>query len=145
MAICNRDRDPSERKEDYIFVSSAAVATGATAWIAMVPYPCVVQSARAIALGVSNAMQVALGAQRFAGGNTVISLGISNMVLQNFGTSGVIGYSGLAAPGSTLLQLQTGDILQFTTSVANGNALNLMVEVVVSKVQDIVAFNGVST
>lgn len=145
MALVNRDKDPSEQKMEFNWVGATQINTGFTTWIAMVPYACVVQSARAVAVGVSAAMQVAFQAQRFAGGNTVIGLGISNLILQNFGTSGVQGYSGLAAAGSTLLNLQAGDLLMIQTSVAASAASNLMVEVVVKKTQDIVSYNGVSS
>jgi hypothetical protein len=145
MALVNRDKDPSEQKMEFNWVGATQINTGYTAWIAMVPYPCTIQSARAMAVGVSAAMQVAFQAQRFAGGNTVIALGISNMILQNFGTSGIQGYSGLAASGSTLLNLQAGDVLLFQTSVANSACSNLLLEVVVKKTQDIVAYNGVQT
>jgi hypothetical protein len=145
MAITNRDLDASEQKEVFHWRGHTQINTGYTSWIGVVPFPCVVQSARAVAVGVSAAMQVAFQAQRFAAGNTVIGLGISNLILSNFGTSGCLGYSGLAAAGSTLLQLQQGDILMFETAVTNSAASQLALEVVVKKTQDIVAHNGVST
>ncbi len=89
-------------------------------------------------------MQVAFQVSRFtSGGATAINLGISNLVLQNAGTSGAQGFSGLAAAGSTLLSLQAGDVLQIVTSVANGNATDLALNFVIKKVQDIVSYNGV--
>lgn len=144
MAIVNRDVSASEQKEVLYFVSQGAVATGVTKVAHVLPYPCTLESVRSYALGVSNAMQVAFQVARFtSGGATAINLGISNMILQNAGTSGIIGYSGLAAAGSTLLQLQAGDVIQFVTSVANGNATDLSLNFVIKKVQDIVSYNGV--
>lgn len=143
MAIVNRDLDASQTKEVFYF-SHATLSTGATRWIGLVPYPCTVQSMRATGVGVSN-LQIALQAQRFAGGNTVIALGISNLALANFGTSGAPGYSGLAAAGSTVLNLQAGDILMIETSVANAIATSVILEVVVKKTQDIVSHNGISS
>lgn len=144
MAIVNRDLSASEQKEVLYFVSQGAVATGTTKVCHVLPYPCTLESVRSYALGVSSAMQVAFQVARFtSGGATAINLGISNMILQNAGLSGVIGYSGLAAAGSTLLQLQAGDVLQFVTSVANGNATDLSLNFVIKKVQDIVSYNGV--
>lgn len=145
MAIVNRDKDASEKKYVFTWAGSTQINTGYTAWIGIVPFPCTVQSARSAAVGVSAAMQVAFKVQRFAEGNTVIGLGISNMILSNFGTSGVLGYSGFAAPGSTVLNLQAGDILLFETAVANSAASQLTLELVVKKTQDIVSYNGVST
>lgn len=145
MAIENRDLGSSQKKEVLHYKSSAQVSTGATQQIALLPFPCTLESVKAVALGVSGAMQLAFQARRFAGGNTAIALGISNLILQNFGTSGALGYSGLAAAGSTLLQLQTGDVLMFETSVANSAASEVLLELVVKKTQDIVSHNGVST
>jgi hypothetical protein len=75
-------------------------------------------------------------------GATTIPVGISNLVLVNAGTSGIQGFSGLAAAGSTLLQLQAGDVLQYTTSVSNGNATSIALNAVIKKTQDIVSYNG---
>ncbi len=143
MAIVNRDLDASQQKDVIHFRAGAAVATGASLNVAVLPYPCSLQSLSAYATGVSNAMQVAINVQRWtAAGVTVIALGVSNLVLQNYSTSGILGFSGLAVPGSTLLQLQQGDVLNLVTSVTNGNALDLVVDFVVKKLQDIVAHNG---
>ncbi len=146
MAIVNRDKDVSETKEVIQYASNTAVATGATVYLGMIPYPCSLQSIGGFALGVSNAMQLAFNCVRFtSGGQTAIILGISNLVLVNYGTSGAQGFSGLAATGSTLLNLQAGDVLSYTSSVTNGNATQIVLELVVKKLQDIVSYNGVST
>lgn len=144
MAILNRDLDPSQQKEIFAWQGTTQVTTGNTAWIGIIPYPCTVQSARAVSVGLSLAPTVALQVQRFAPGNTVIALGISDIVLNAFGTSGSLGYSGLAAPGATVLNLQQGDILMFQMNGSTAAALQLALEVVVKKTQDIVAYNGVS-
>lgn len=150
MGVTNRSKDASEQKDIYSWSynrpdGASNLSTGSTVWIGMLPYPGVIQSMRVAAAGLSGAMALALGVQRFAGGGTLISVGISNLILNAFGTSGVLGYSGLAATGSTLLNVQAGDILMFTTSVANTAATSLTIQVVVKKVQDIVAYNGVQT
>ncbi len=151
MALVNRDKDVSEQK-DVIFYASAqgagasTLVTGVTKMIGMVPYPCTIQSIGVGAFGVSSAMQVAFLKQYWTGaGLTVQAIGISNLVLQNMGTSGQIGYSGLAVPGSTLLNLNAGDQILFTTSVANSACTDLLLNIVLKKVQDIVSYNGVST
>lgn len=143
MAIVNRDLDASQQKDVIKFRSAGAVATGASLNVAVIPYPCALQSVASYATGVSNAMQVAINVQRWtSAGVTVIALGVSNLVLQNYSTSGILGFSGLAVPGSTLLSLQQGDVLNLVTSVSNGNALDLVMSFVVKKLQDIVAHNG---
>jgi len=143
MAIVNRDLHASEQKEVLHFVSQGAIATGTTKVMHVIPYPCTLEQVKGYALGVSNAMQVAFQVARFAGGATAINLGISNLILVNAGTSGPLGYSGLAVPGSTLLSLQTDDVLQMVTSVANGNATDLSLNFVIKKTQDIVSYDGV--
>jgi hypothetical protein len=142
MAIVNRDKDASEQKE-VLHSKEVDVATGVVRHIAMLPYPATLQTLEAAALGVSNAMQCAFQCYRFVSGAgaTTINIGISNLVLVNAGTSGPQGFSGLAAAGSSLLDLQKGDVLQYTTSVANGNATHLTVEAVIQKTQDIVSYN----
>lgn len=143
MAIVNRDLDASQQKDVVNFRSAGAVATGASLNVCVIPYPCVLQSVNTYATGVSNAMQVAVNVQRWvSAGVTVIACGISNIVLQNYSLSGILGFSGLAAPGSTLLALQTGDVLNLVASVSNGNALELNMDFVLKKSQDIVAHNG---
>ncbi len=143
MAIVNRDKHASEQKE-VIQSRETSVATGVVRHMFLAPYPCTLEGVRVAALGVSNAMQVAFEKYYFVAGAgaTTQPIGISNLVLVNAGTSGIQGFSGLAAAGSTLLKLQAGDVLQYTTSVANGNATNLTVEAVIKKTQDIVSYNG---
>lgn len=152
MGVTNRAKDASEQKDVFQWSYNRAagsslgpINTGATAWIAIMPYAGVIQSMRAAAAGLSGAMQIALGVQRFAAGGTLIGAGISNLVVAEFGTSGIMGYSGLAATGSTLLLVQANDVLTITTSVANTAANALTVDVVVKKLQDIVSYHGVST
>lgn len=143
MAIVNRDLDASQQK-DIVNAPLGAVATGVTRHVCVIAYPCTLQSVRASAQGVSNAMQIAFEVIRGAG-SSGIPIGISNMVLQNRSVSGVVGFSGLAAAGSTLLNFVAGDVVQIVSSVANGNATDLTLQLVLKKTQDIVSHNGVST
>lgn len=145
MAICNRDLDASEQKLIFRWQSSTQMTTGNTQWIGLVASPGSVQSARAVAVGLSTAPVLQFYVQRFAGGNTQILLGISGLVLNEFGTSGALGYSGLAAPGSTLLNLQAGDILGIRMEGSTSAALQVAVNLVMKLTQDIVSVNGVST
>ena len=143
MAIVNRDVDASQQKETFT-VNLGAVATGATRFCAVMPFPGTLQSVRYAAAGVSNAMQIAI--EKITGaGSSGVAMGISNIVAQNRSVSGVVGFSGLAAAGSTLLTLAAGDVLQIVTSVSSGNATDLALQFVVKKTQDIVSHNAVST
>lgn len=145
MAITNADNHVSQQK-DVVSVKLGAQATGATVLVHNFVYPCTLQGLRASALGVSNAMQVAFIKNYFVpgAGLTSIAIGISNLVLQNASVSGSQNFSGLAATGSTLLNFNAGDYLTVNTSVANGNATDLVVTMVVKKTQDIVAYNGMA-
>lgn len=147
MALVNRDKDPSEQKDVLNWASRGAVATGVTLYLGVVPAAESLQSVSVAAHGVSNAMQVTFNIERFVvgAGITVIPIGISNLVLVNMSTSGILGFSGLVAQGSTLLSLQYGDVLSATTSGTNGNALDITMELVLKKVQDIVSYNGVAS
>lgn len=156
MAIVARDLDVSEKKDVLTYTSQFGgqslalnggnvIATGTTLFMGMVPYPCTIQSGAVFALGISGAPQISLGLQRFAAGATNYTIGISNMVLSAFGTSGVQGLSGLPVAGSTLLNLLQNDVIVVTTAGANTAITNLIVQLVVKKTQDIVAYQGVST
>lgn len=156
MAIVGRDLDVSERKElltwnSRIAGQSAIVAAGGVIGIStlvnaiMVPFPCTIQGGAVFSLGNSGSPQVTVNCLRFAAGSTTFAIGISAMVLTVFGTSGVQGLSGLPASGSTLLNLQTNDIVQLVTSAANTAIGELMIQLVVKKTQDIVAYQNVST
>lgn len=137
MAIVNRDLDVSQQKH-IIEHQLGAVATGATKFFFIAPFPCVLEQVRVSAAGVSNSMQIAF--EKITGaGSSGLPIGISNMVLQNRSVSGIVGFSGLAAVGSTLLNLQYGDVVQIVSSVSNGNATDLLVQAVVRKVQDVVS------
>jgi len=146
MAIVNRDCDASQQKE-VVHENLGAVATGVTRHAFILPFPATLQSVRVSAQGVSNAMQLAIQNTRFIVGTgaTAILMGISNIVLQNTSVSGVIGFSGLAAQGSSLLALQAGDVLTLVSSVASGNATDLAIQLVIKKTQDIVSHNAVAT
>ena len=169
MGITNRDKDVSEQR-DCIYWSSqgqaygfgtigatggvGSVPVGITIYIAgPMPYAYTVQSANSMAFGTSGAPQLAFGILRPVAGQlaTFVAIGISNMVVCNgasflgFGSSavGYVGYSGLAAAGSTLLLGQRGDILVATTIGANTASTLLTLNLVVVKTQDVLQMDGV--
>ena len=95
-------------------------------------------------------MQLSLSLQRFVGpsgpgtvGFTNITVGISNLVLQNVSVSGPLGFSGFPAQNSTLLTFLAGDVPMITSSGANGAATSLAIQLVVVKTQDIVSHNAI--
>lgn len=158
MTIINRDKNITEQKEwiqwnnDFgvgAVGQSSLVQSGQTLLIAgPMPYPGRLQSGEIFATGVTTAMQISLSLQRFIGpsgpgtaGFTNITVGISNMVLQNVSVSGPLGFSGFPAANSTLLLFQAGDCFMLTTSGANGAASSVAINLVVIKTQDIVSHN----
>lgn len=170
MALVNRDKDASEQR-DWISWSSmglsfgasygapggigpGGVATGITLFLTgPMPYNFIVQSANAMAVGTSGAPQLAFSILRpiVGAAMTAIPISISNMVICSgqsflgFGSSavGFLGYSGLAATGSTLLFGQRGDQLLASTAVANTACTVLTINMVVQKVADVVQMDGV--
>lgn len=145
MAITNRDNDASQQKETAtVQLGFMGTTTTRSIWIS--PYPCTLQSVRSCALGCSGAMALTFEKlQAGVAGTSGIPMSISNMILQNRGTSGTVGYSGLATPGATGLMLATGDVITITSSVSNTAAADLTLEFVLKKTQDIVSHNSVST
>lgn len=147
MPIQNRDNGLSQQRE----VLSARVATpvtGESYALINVPFPCNVQAAYFGAQGLSGSPQYNLRAVRFtSGGQTTINLGISNIIVAAaVGISGgAQGWSGLATLGSTLLQLQAGDVLVLGTAGTNAAARDLAVSIVVQKSQDIVQHFALTT
>ena len=165
MAITNRDHDPSEQR-DWLTWTAGLPAQGATFTIANgpgyvptgttlflfgpMPYPYVIQSINAITNGASGAPQLVPFINRgVIGGVTVIPISISNMIIANWAslllgtTNSSLNYSGLAPSGSTLLFGQRGDMVCVSTAVANTACTQLMVNMVVQRVQDVVKLNGV--
>ncbi len=154
MALRNADKDASEQRDWISYSSNGAVATGAVLYLnGPVPYNYVLQSANAMTVGASGAPQISFGIYRAIVGAaaTLISVGISNMVIANgasytgtgFSGPSSLGYSGLAATGSTLLLGFRGDILVATTAGANTASNQLLINLVLQKTQDIVQMDGV--
>ncbi len=150
MAITNRDHQISEQREVLQLSAKSAtfIVTGTSYTLGVVPYPCEVQAAALAAYGLSGAPGYMLQAHRFtSAGETIINLGVSaHLFSAAVGLSGLAqGWSGIRTLGSSLLQLQQGDVLKVTTSVSNTAAAELAVAIVVKKTQDIVAALGLGT
>ena len=142
MAVINRTKDASEQRKTFAF-SAGAFATGVTAIVAQVPYPCTLESGQIAAFGLSGAPNYALTINRFIAGAgataIVVATGTSN-VPSAFGTSGVAGTgaSGIVMPwGSTLMSLLPNDVIMVTSGVANTAVTGLAITLVAKPVQDI--------
>lgn len=134
MAIVNRDLDQSQQREVVDFVWGA-LATGVTVGVWIAPFPCTIQAVRHAAYGISGSPLVALHKMR---GVTPEAIGISSIVLQAMGTSGSLGFSGLAATGSTLLNLDRGNVVFAVSSGSNSAVTQLQLSLIVKKIEDIV-------
>lgn len=149
MAIQNRDNGLSQQREVFSFkVGTAPIVTGESYGAFIVPYPCAIQAAYFAAFGLSGSPQYNLKVSRFtSAGATSISVGISNITVSVAAgvSSSSQGWSGLATLGSTLLQLQAGDVLVVGTAGSNAAADDLSIALVVQKTQDIVQHFSLAT
>lgn len=145
MPIQNRDKGTAEQRDIYN-ENQAAALTGASYLLATIPYPCVFEAATIATAGLSGAPQYMLAVSRLtSGGLTTINLGVSTMIGLEYGSSGPVGFSGIRAAGSTLLNLQAYDEIVLVTSVANTAAAQVNVSFIVRKVQDIVNQYGLTS
>ena len=143
MGIVNRTKDVSEQYE-VLESTFAALATGASAIVAHVPWPCFLKAGKMAAFGLSGSPTAQLVINRFIVGTglTAISVGSAN-ALPAYGTSGVmVSGASLPAAGSTLLNLQANDVVMVQIAGSSANVLGLSVELVVQPVQDIKKYFG---
>jgi hypothetical protein len=147
MAICNRDKDVSEEKYDFES-SFGAFSTGASnaavvVPLATLPWPGTIQSARVAALGISGTPTLDFKVTRFivGSGSTDISGGFTTLTLQAVGTSGVQTWVSAVAT-SSLLSLQTGDVIYGSFAGQDSAVTGLAVDVVIKATQDIRTFFG---
>jgi hypothetical protein len=143
MAVVNRTFDASEQKRPLSF-SYAAVATGLTLQSVLVPYASTLNAVRVAAVGISGTPTLDMRVWRFIVGTgvTTIAGGATTLTMQAVGTSGVQAMV-LAASGSTLLNLQAGDVITMTSGGANSAVAQLSGAVVIQALQDIRTTFGV--
>ena len=139
MAIIARELDNSEKKTVVVQTHLAMAAGTYGHYIA--PGPLTIDAVQVAAFGVTSTPNFQLAIRRVAAaGATTILVG-GTLVMQAASTSGPQGVS-LPAAGSTLLQLNTGDVVSF---VSAGFVADLTVELVVRTLQDIRSVFGSST
>lgn len=136
MGIVNRTKDLSEQKESLTVVATNPV-TGQDLPIAIIERACVITDAKVSLLGISGAPNILLKALRFVAGTGGSSFAIgSTFTFSAFGTSGFASYS-LPAVGSTLLNLQKGDLLlAVQAGGASAASTTTVIDVVVQNIQD---------
>lgn len=101
------------------------MASGETGVLAIVPFPCTLDSAQIAMFNVESSPFLALTLSRFITGTGFTSFVIgSTFPAQNFGTSGwlLTGVS-LPASGSTTLQLMANDVLGYIVGGTGGTAI----------------------
>lgn len=139
MGIVNRTKDSSEQKES-LKLNVGPVATGADVVIGPIERACTITDMKVSCIGMSNTAHVFLKGLRFIAGTGGSSFAIgSSFALSAFGTSGYLSYS-LPASGSTLLNLQKGDVLALQVGGSNAAVTGLAVDVVVQNIQDIITW-----
>ena len=140
MGIINRDLDASQARFDF---QERFANTGVSTILplALFSFPGTIQSVRLGAYGLSGAPIYSFFIDRFIAGTgyTAIPIGISGYLPSVMGTSGINGFSGLAAAGSTLLNFQAGDLMYAVSSGANTAASHLISSVVVKQTQDYIS------
>lgn len=136
MGLINRDNDISEQLEkDSVYIKGTT--TGVNYVVYRCPRPMQIQTARAYSAGLSGAPTTAIFAERFVVGTGAQTFAIGGALTNAaFGTSGIQSFS-LPAVGSSLIQMQTGDVIRVLTGAANAALTDLMVEVVLKNVADI--------
>lgn len=140
MGVANRDLDVSEQKRT-VHMSYQTLVNGITLPVFIAPYPMVIKAAEIQCVGISGAPNAQLLICRWlgtGGGGVSIVTGLaSTMVIPSYGLSGPLAAS-LAAPGSTLLNLNTGDLLYLNIGGGTAAAATAAsISVVVQALQDI--------
>lgn len=137
MGIVNRTMDASEQKEALV-ISQNNVVNAQDLLGKVIERPCVISDVKVGMLGVSGAPCVLLKALRFVAGTGGSSFLIgSTFAVTTFATSGYLSYS-LPASGSTLLNLQKGDVLVAVQGGGTGAASTATtIEIVLQNTQDI--------
>lgn len=142
MAIVNRDLDVSQQIQEFGAVLNTTVGASAALnfFVAQMPFPATLKGVAVAANSISGAPQVSVSIQRWtAGGATVIPYVGSTLAVLAHGASAAYQMVTLATAGSTLLDLQAGDVVVLKQEFSGGNVAigNAVVTVAVKALQDI--------
>ena len=149
MALVNRDKNASEQMEDLsaVITTTVAASAGQSFHVVQAPWPCTLQRVAFAANSVSGAPVVAIDIKRnTSGGVTTIPYVSTTLTLTAHGISSAYQSISLAAPSSTLVQLQAGDVVVVNQLFSGGNvsAANVVVTAVLQATQDIKQHFGYS-
>lgn len=145
MAIVNRDYDASEQL-NVLASGPIATASGLSYNAVQVPFPGTLRGLALTAQSISGAPSITVDLIRWtgAGVTTIINVGGSLAVVPA-GISASYQLAPIAAGGSTMLNLQAGDVLVVhQATAANVGAAGVILSAVVKATQDIKACFGLS-
>lgn len=137
MAIVNRDKDASEQRDVVSYTRLLAAAGSYPIWVA--PYPFEIVKVAAAARAISGSVTARVDIKKFGGTDSISAM--VALAVPAYGTSGAFISASLSPAGSTLVQGAQGDALFVVVPAATG-ADDLVLEVVVKKLQDIVSQFG---
>lgn len=143
MAIVNRDLDVSEQIVDFSNVLSTSVGASAASsfFVMQLPYPATLKGVAVAANSISGAPQVSVSINRWtATGVTTIPYAGSTLAVLAYGASAAYQMIPMATAGSTLLNLQAGDVVVLKQEFSGGSVAvgNAVVTVCVQALQDII-------
>lgn len=139
MGTINRTKDVSEQK-DLVQVLIDDTITARIYPIYTAPRAQTLTDARNFALGLSGAPTMSLFLNRFIVGTGFASYALGGaLTVSALGTSGSQQYS-LPATGSSLLALQSGDVITVKAGGSNAALTDNMIDLVVQNVADIKAW-----
>lgn len=143
MGIINRTYDPSEQHQTLV-AHLGAVPVTTTRALFIAPYPVKLKQVKYSILGLSGAPTHKLQLSRF-----VVGAGLTSIEIVAAGAVVAVGTSGvqamtLPAAGSSLNNLQTGDVLEIVSAGANTAVAEATYEVVMQALQDIKSYFGTS-
>ena len=136
----NQNLDISQQKIKFQNSIITAV-NGTTFMVGMVENQMVITDCKVSMNGVSGVPSVMLGVYRFTAASGAMSFIIgSSFQVTSYATSGYMSYS-LPTTGSTLLNLQKGDIIMCVQGGGTGAAsASTIVDVIAKNVQDVVTW-----
>lgn len=140
MAVENRDLGTTQQRETYQITlgagASGLVGVGTTAVGCIVPFPSTLAAGQAVGFGLSGTPALNLDVTRYnAGGVTTITGMISAYTVFGATIGAQNGFT--VSSGTSLVNLQTNDVISLRTSGANTAATQLAVCLVVQALQDI--------
>lgn len=150
MAVINRDFDVTEQIKDLAVLLSTAVgaSAGTSYQVAHLPYPATLRGVFIAANSISGAPVVSVDIKRWtSGGVTTIPYASTTLAVLAYGASAAYQGVSLAASGSTLLNLQAGDVIVLNQQFSGGNVAigGAVVTTCVQAIQDIRAHFNITT